>query len=159
MRSMQKINLWGVKMAKTIDIDLDRLDPLYPNQKITVILPMPVSLNHMYQTAGQKKRLTTKASQYIKTAQDITKKAIKEQGWHKDADGVWYVMDMYFFYPDKRIRDSHNYLKLLMDCLEGLLFPNDYFVLPRIQYVALDRDNPRLEIVYYPQGKEPYKYR
>ena len=60
-------------------------------------------------------------------------------------------MDLYFYFPDKRKRDSHNCLKLLLDCLEGLLFENDYYILPRIQYVTLDRDNPRVEVVFYPQ--------
>jgi crossover junction endodeoxyribonuclease RusA len=77
---------------------------------------------------------------------------MREKGWKKDKDHVWYVMDLYFYFPDKRVRDSHNTLKLLTDALEGLLFSNDYFLLPRIQTVTLDRENPRLEIVYYPQG-------
>lgn len=133
------------------DLDLLRDEPKYPDQYLQINLPIPISVNHMYQNAGVRKRLTSQASQYIKTAQDITKKAMKEQGWKKDKDHVWYVMDMYFYFPDKRIRDSHNCIKLLTDCLEGLLFHNDYFLLPRIQYVCLDRENPRLEIIYYPQ--------
>ena len=104
----------------------------------------------MYQNAGRGRRLTTEARNYIKVAQDICKKAIRSQGWKKDKEFVWYVMDLYFYFPDKRVRDSHNCLKLLTDCLEGLLFPNDYFLLPRIQYVTLDRENPRLEVIYYP---------
>lgn len=131
--------------------DLNRSKPLYPNQKIKFDLPIPPSVNHMYQSAGRGKRLTTKAITYIKTAQDIAKQAVKEYGWKKDDEHVWYVMDLHFFFPDKRIRDSHNCLKLLMDCLEGLLFHDDYYLLPRIQHVELDRDNPRVEITYYPQ--------
>lgn len=141
-------------MSKQEVEDLRREEPEHPGQHITLKLPIPISINHMYQSAGYKKRLTTKASQYIKTAQDVTKKAMKEQGWKKEREGVWFVMDLYFYFPDKRIRDSHNCIKLLTDCLEGLLFTNDYFILPRIQYVALDRENPRLEIVYYPQEQE-----
>ena len=131
--------------------DLDREDPKYPQQVLTFSLPIPPSVNHMYQNAGRGRRLTTSAVKYIKTAQDIAKKAVKEQGWQKDKDKVWYVMDLYFYFPDKRVRDSHNTLKILTDCLEGLLFKNDYFLLPRIQTVVLDRDNPRVEIIYYPQ--------
>ena len=131
--------------------DLNRDEPKYPNQYLTFNLPIPPSVNHMYQNAGRGRRLTTIALNYIKTAQDICKKAIREQGWKKDKDSVWYVMDLYFYFPDKKLRDSHNCLKLLTDCMEGLLFTNDYFLLPRIQYVCLDRENPRLEIVYYPQ--------
>lgn len=131
--------------------DLDRDLPKYPKQVLTVTLPLPPSVNHMYQAAGRGRRLTKQAMEYIRTAQDTVKKAIRRQGWKKDKDHVWYVMDLYYYFPDKRIRDSHNTLKLLTDCLEGLLYKNDYFLLPRIQYVCLDRSNPRLEIIYYPQ--------
>lgn len=132
--------------------DLDRDTPKYPNQILTFSIPIPPSVNHMYQSAGRGRRLTTQARNYIKIAQDACKKEIRRQGWKKDKEHVWYVMDLYFYFPDKRVRDSHNCLKLLTDCLEGLLFENDYFLLPRIQYVCLDRENPRLEIMYYPQG-------
>ena len=131
--------------------DLDRDLPKYPKQVLTVTLPLPPSVNHMYQAAGRGRRLTKQAMEYIRTAQDTVKKAIRKQGWKKDKDHVWYVMDLYYYFPDKRIRDSHNTLKLLTDCLEGLLYKNDYFLLPRIQYVCLDRSNPRLEIIYYQQ--------
>ena len=60
-------------------------------------------------------------------------------------------MDLYYYFPDKMRRDSHNTLKILTDCLEGLLYSDDYYLLPRIQYVCLDRKNPRLEVIYYPQ--------
>lgn len=132
--------------------DLDRDTPKYPNQVLTFSIPIPPSVNHMYQSAGRGRRLTTQARNYIKIAQDICKNEKRKQGWKKDKEHVWYIMDLYFYFPDKRVRDSHNCLKLLTDCLEGLLFDNDYFLLPRIQYVALDRENPRLEIIYYPYG-------
>ena len=132
--------------------DLERDIPKYPNQVLTLTIKVPPSVNHMYihKRNGQK-ILTNAAKQYIKTIQDLCKKEIKNQNWKKDKESVWYVMDMYFYFQDKRKRDSHNCLKLLMDSLEGLLFTNDYFVLPRIQYVTLDRENPRVEIIFYPQ--------
>ena len=132
--------------------DLERDIPKYPNQVLTLTIKIPPSVNHMYihKRNGQK-ILTSTAKQYIKTIQDLCKKEIKKQNWKKDKESVWYVMDMYFYFQDKRKRDSHNCLKLLMDSLEGLLFTNDYFILPRIQYVTLDRENPRVEIIFYPQ--------
>ena len=132
--------------------DLERDIPKYPNRVLTLTIKVPPSVNHMYihKRNGQK-ILTNAAKQYIKTIQDLCKKEIKKQNWKKDKESVWYVMDMYFYFQDKRKRDSHNCLKLLMDSLEGLLFTNDYFVLPRIQYVTLDRENPRVEIIFYPQ--------
>ena len=66
-------------------------------------------------------------------------------------------MDLYYFFPDKKVRDSHNTLKILTDSMEGLVFPNDYYVLPRIQYVTLDRKNPMLHVKVYPQNKAEIK--
>lgn len=138
--------------------DLYREKSSYPNQYIHLKLPVPPSVNHMYQNAGRGKRLTKDAMNYIKIAQEECKSKIKKYGWKKDKEGVWYVMDLYYFFPDKKVRDSHNTLKILTDSLEGLLFPNDYYVLPRIQYVTLDRDNPRLELILYPQVGMDGKY-
>lgn len=140
------------KKIETEVEDLEREPPLYPNQILKFSLPIPPSVNHIYQNVGRgSRRLTTEAVKYIKNAQDIAKKQIKKQGWKKDNRAVWSVMDLYFYFPDKRRRDSHNCLKLLTDCMEGLLFYDDYFLLPRIQDVQLDRENPRLEIIYYPK--------
>lgn len=137
---------------KIVEIeDLNRDMPKYPNQILRFTLPVPPSVNHMYVNAGRGKRLNRDATQYIKVAQDICKKAMKEQGWKRDREHVWYIMDLYYYFPDRMRRDSHNTLKILTDCLEGLLYSDDYYLLPRIQYVCLDRENPRLEIVYYPQ--------
>ena len=132
--------------------DLNRDAPKYPFQTLTMSIPIPPSVNHMYiHKKNGSKILTKNAKKYIKELQTICKKSKKEQGWKTDKECVWYVMDLYFYFPDKRKRDSHNCLKLLLDCLEGLLFENDYYILPRIQYVTLDRDNPRVEVVFYPQ--------
>ena len=132
--------------------DLNRDAPKYPFQTLTMSIPIPPSVNHMYiHKKNGSKILTKSAKEYIKELQTICKKSKKEQDWKTDKEYVWYVMDLYFYFPDKRKRDSHNCLKLLLDCLEGLLFENDYYILPRIQYVTLDRDNPRVEVVFYPQ--------
>ena len=56
-------------------------------------------------------------------------------------------LDCVFFMPDRRIRDSHNMLKLLLDVMQGNVFENDYFVMPRVQYVGLDVENPRVEVL------------
>lgn len=132
--------------------DLNRDAPKYPFQTLTMSIPIPPSVNHMYiHKKNGSKILTKNAKENIKELQTICKKSKKEQGWKTDKECVWYVMDLYFYFPDKRKRDSHNCLKLLLDCLEGLLFENDYYILPRIQYVTLDRDNPRVEVIFYPQ--------
>lgn len=45
--------------------DLDRDLPKYPKQVLTVTLPLPPSVNHMYQAAGRGRRLTKQAMEYI----------------------------------------------------------------------------------------------
>ena len=55
---------------------------------------------------------------------------------------------MWFFMPDKRKRDSHNTLKILLDAMEGFVYENDFYVMPRIQEVAYDKENPRVEIEF-----------
>jgi Holliday junction resolvase RusA-like endonuclease len=40
-------------------------------------------------------------------------------------------------------------MKILLDALEKILYEDDQFVLPRVQEVLLDRENPRLELEIY----------
>lgn len=137
-------------MAK--EDDLKRDYPKYPNQELSFVVPICPSVNHMYiQSKSGKKILTKEAKQYIATVQQEVRKEMKEQGWKKDNENVWYVMELYIYMPDRRIRDSHNMFKLLLDCCEGLLYNNDYFVMVRTQEVELDKDNPRIEVIFYPK--------
>ena len=76
---------------------------------------------------------------------------IEKQGWKLLDDNSWYYVDMVFYFPDKRIRDSHNTLKILFDILQGHIFVNDYFAMPNVLSVELDADNPRVEIIIHNQ--------
>ena len=128
--------------------------PKYPNKKLRVTLPLPPSINHMYwNTRGGGKRLTSKAERYIRESRALTNLAIEEQQWLKQAKHTWYYIDLVFFMPDRRIRDSHNMLKLLLDVMQGIIYDNDYYVMPRIQAVEYDADNPRVEICVSAQTK------
>lgn len=128
--------------------DLNRKLPQYPKQKLSFNTDIAPSINHMYRWNHS---LTDTAKAYIQKTQRQCLEAMKQQKWKKDDDHVWYYMDLYFFFPDKRNRDSHNCIKLLLDSVQGILFKNDYHVMPRIQHVCLDKDNPRIEIIFKPQ--------
>lgn len=104
-----------------------------------------------YNTKGRGKRLTRKAEEYIRENRALINLAIEEQHWIKQKPCTWYYIDMAFFMPDRRVRDSHNMLKLLLDVMQGIIFDNDYYALPRIQTVEYDKDNPRIEICIAPQ--------
>lgn len=140
-------------MAKCITTDLYRDKPQYPNKKLHLSLPIPPSVNHMYyNTRGGGKRLTKKAEDYIRVSRSLINVAIEEQRWLKQEKSTWYYVDLVFFMPDRRIRDSHNCLKLLLDVMQGIIFDNDYYVMPRIQSVEYDVDNPRVEVCIFPQS-------
>jgi crossover junction endodeoxyribonuclease RusA len=133
--------------------DLYRDKPQYANKKLKMSLPIPPSVNHMYfNTKGGGKRLTKQAEDYIRISRGLINLAIEEQNWLKQKKSTWYYIDLAFFMPDRRIRDSHNCLKLLLDVMQGIVFDNDYYVMPKIGAVEYDVDNPRVEILVYPQS-------
>lgn len=76
------------------------------------------------------------------------KVASRNANW-KIVNGRKVVLLLYFFFPNRRKKDTHNTLKVLMDSLEGILYEDDYWALPRIMDFDVDKNNPRLEIVAY----------
>jgi len=138
-------------MSKKKD-DLKRKNPKYPHQKLVFTLNIPPSVNHSYVTARNGMKILKKdAKLFIKESQEICSLEMKNQKWKQDHENVWYYMELKFYFKDKRKRDSHNCLKVLLDALQGILYEDDYFILPRIQYVGYDKIHPRLEIKYHPQ--------
>lgn len=127
-------------------LSLKRNLPLHPNQYLSFSVDIAPSVNHMY--IGRTKKLTKTAEQYIRDTQQKCVQAMKEQNWQEENDDVWYHMNLWFYFPDRRIRDSHNCIKLLLDCFEGILYKNDYFVMPCICHVTLDKENPRIEVTF-----------
>lgn len=132
--------------------DLVRCKPSSRKKKLNLITPIPPSINHIYyNTKYGGKRLTKDAERWVTQVRSSVHAQIEDQKWKKEALGVWMVFDMTFYFPDKRIRDNHNAFKILFDALEGIVYVNDYYVLPRVTACYLDRENPRLEISIYPQ--------
>lgn len=132
-------------------MDLNRDKPKYPAQVLKMNVNVAPSINHMYIFGSGHKTLTKDAKNYVQQTQSVCAIEMNKQKWKKDEEHVWYYMDLYFFFSDKRIRDSHNCIKLLLDSLQGLLFKNDYYVMPRVQNVGYDKENPHIEIRFFPQ--------
>lgn len=59
-------------------------------------------------------------------------------------------VDLVFYLPDRRVRDTHNVPKLLLDALKGIVATDDYFILLRIQDFFIDAKDPRIEIEVIP---------
>lgn len=82
--------------------------------------------------------------------EDTTYRAIQwrlSNGWSTESGKV--VVRLWFFFPDKRRRDTHNALKALLDALEdGGIYADDKTALPQIMDYQVDRQNPRIEIEF-----------
>lgn len=142
------------KKEAELENDLYRTKPKHPNMSLKLSLPLPPSVNSMYvRTRGGGKKLTRKAEDYVRTSKALINLAIEEQYWLKPTRTTWLYVDLVFFMPDRKVRDSHNMLKLLMDVMQSTVYENDYFALPRIQSVEYDKGNPRVEVVVTAQNK------
>jgi crossover junction endodeoxyribonuclease RusA len=110
-------------------------------------LPVPPSVNAIYyNTRGGGRRLTKKAEFYVRDSRALMNVAVEESHWVIPEKYVWLYVDMVYYFPDRRIRDSHNCLKILLDAMQGIIFQNDYVVLPRIHAVEYDKSFPRVDI-------------
>lgn len=139
------------KKKETVD-DLKRDKPKYPKQKFTMEMPIPMSVNHMYyNTKYGGKRLNAKAQYFFNEQKKRVYIEMQKQGWEQETGDVWFEVRCDFYMPDKRIRDTHNTFKLMLDVLEGVLFKNDYFVKPHVDKVLLDKENPRVVITVFPE--------
>lgn len=141
------------KVKKLKVDDLIRNKPKYPNQELNVTLPLAVSVNHLYMFKRGKRFMTKKGEEYMKKVMAITYNEIEKQGYKLEQPGVWLVVELTFYFPDKRRRDCHNMHKLVMDALECIAFEDDRWVLVRDMHVALDKENPRIEVRIYPEEK------
>lgn len=130
-------------------------NPRYPQQIFKMSMPMPPSVNHMYyNTKRGGKRLTSKAQKFFDEQQKHTYQEMIKQGWKQEEGDVWFEMHCDYYMPDKRIRDTHNTFKIMIDVLQGIIFKNDYFIKPHVNKVELDRENPRVEITIIPEVKK-----
>lgn len=141
-------------MTKLSD-DLCRGNPKHKNQVINLTVGIPPSVNHAYMNVrGGGKRLTKDAEKWMYKNKASVLAQLEDQMFKEENVDVWWVVEMRFYFPDLRIRDNHNTLKVLFDSIENTFFNNDYFVLPRVIFCKLDRKNPRLEMKIYPQKEK-----
>lgn len=109
------------------------------------------SINHMYANVmigKRRQRVLTDFAQVWKN--DIIWQAIawRNQNKWKTATGKT-IVRLWYYFPDHRKRDTHNTLKLLLDCFEdALIYENDMNALPHIVDFEVDKDNPRVEVEF-----------
>lgn len=116
-----------------------------------LILPMPPTQNHMYNNAfvkGRRMRVLNHNAESWKNECIMTAILWRNKNKWSTATGKT-IVRLWYFFPDKRKRDTHNTLKLLLDSLEdALIYENDRYALPHIMDYEVDREYPRVEIEF-----------
>lgn len=98
---------------------------------------------------GRKYRVLTADAQAWADQTILLAQLWRNKASWKTAEGK-VVVNLWYFFPDNRKRDTHNGLKLLLDCLEDAeVYANDRYALPRIMDWQVDKQNPRIELEIY----------
>ncbi|UKS25039.1 RusA family crossover junction endodeoxyribonuclease [Paenibacillus sp. HWE-109] len=116
------------------------------------------SVNHMYenrairytnkkgQAAMRRIKVLSRDAEHYQNLAILLAKAWRTKNKWKPPDGK-VIVNLWYFWPDNKKRDTHNTLKLLLDCLEAAqIYTNDRYALPRIMDYEVDKKNPRVEI-------------
>lgn len=117
-----------------------------------LVLPgLAPSVNHMYVNAyikGRRMRvLKPEAKAWFEDATYRACNWINDNHWSTATGKV--IVRLWYFFPDKRRRDTHNGLKGLLDALEDAgVYVDDKLALPRVMDWEVDRANPRIEIEF-----------
>ncbi len=131
--------------------------------ELRLALDLPPSVNHSHVPAKRRSRRTGK----VYTAQVPSRelkmwrsrawwavfKAKVRENWQTIPAGVPVVVELAYFWPDRRRRDTHNRIKATMDLLQAAgVFADDRQALAVETGFAVDRERPRLELRIYAKG-------
>ena len=119
-------------------------------KELRLVIPgNPPTLNHVYRNVAINRRIITRDGQrWVNNVQMLAKAAILQQGW-QISKGEKLVAEVTIYWPTRRKRDVENVGKLLWDALEGIVYENDRWLLPRYMDFGMDKHNPRVEIRFY----------
>ena len=127
------------------------------NPTLRLTLPIPPSVNHStrrhtvcYQKGGKQVRRTmdvpnAKAVKWMATAKDSALDAMNSTGW-VCAQSEKVVVEVEFYWENRRKRDCHNCTGIIANILEGIAADDDYWMLLRVKDWHIDRGNPRVEV-------------
>lgn len=118
-------------------------------KELLLSLPVPITENHAYFYRMGRKNLNAAAKKWMSNAEEITRGEIERQHWETTAKHK-VVVEIHTYWPDARVRDTHNSYKLLFDALENAkVFDNDRYALARQIDYSIDRENPRVDLKIY----------
>ena len=115
-----------------------------------LVLPIPPNKNHSHRQVDVSSRLrrirSADTRQFVRDAQWLAIQWMRETGWRMPETGEKVILRYWVWWPDARRRDAGNLIDVLADALEGILYPDDRWLLPRAMDYAVDRDRPRVEV-------------
>ena len=123
---------------------------------LRLAVELPPSVNHSHKNALRRSIRTGRLyTAQVPTGQTMAwraaayhaaRQAIVATHWRPIAEGK-VVVELTYFWPDRRRRDTHNRIKELMDALQVAgAFANDCQALAREQDFRIDAERPRVEI-------------
>ena len=116
---------------------------------LRLVLTIPVSVNdwvRVSRTGGIYK--TVRAKEWACTAMWEAKVWRQKTGWHPTHHRK-IVADYWIWWPDTRRHDPSNIEKVMWDALEGIVYDDDRWVLPRCQDFGVDERNRRVELEFW----------
>lgn len=115
-------------------------------KELFITIPVPITENHAFFYRKGMKILNKRGKEWMKNAEHLMRLAMEEQGW-ETVENEKVIVELWHYWPDKRVRDCSNSLKLLCDSIQNAgIVNNDRWLLCRQQDFSVDRDNPRLEM-------------
>tara|TARA_Y100000310_G_C20497740_1_gene722382 strand:+ start:302 stop:757 length:456 start_codon:yes stop_codon:yes gene_type:complete len=118
---------------------------------IIMVEGKPPSVNHIYGFTWRHGQAVTyllpEAKEYKKHVWAMAQNAVVNQKWIVPEIGRRVGVSFWFFWADRKKRDTHNCLKLILDGLQGVVYPDDQYVLPSVIDFQVDPENPRVEMV------------
>jgi len=132
-----------------------------PVKVLVVELPLPPSVNHSHDLVKARARNGRTFTRRVPSAATkgwrseaylATRKAITAADWRPICCGKA-VVELTYFWPDRRRRDTHNRIKELMDVLAVAgVFADDCQALAREQDFCIDSSRPRVELRVWEVG-------
>lgn len=117
-----------------------------------LILPVPPSDNASHRLvmrgAWPARIRTGTAKAYEEEVGWLARQWRGKTGWTVPPATQPVIERIWIYWPNRRTRDPANILKILHDSIKGILVLDDDQIWPQVWGVAVDRDQPRVELEF-----------
>lgn len=126
--------------------DRERRGQRTRRQRLSVVLPIPPSTNHLYATVRGRRVLSEAGRNYHSDAGWLVKEAAGLIGWETREDQR-YQLELTLYWPNSLRRDLSNAIKCLEDAaVSALNFDDSRIDRLVVERGSVDKANPRAEL-------------